>query len=93
MNQAEVDCLAANTYIELALHADNKSRRRHYAAKGEVHLLRARQNRNQGYVRSVFEVRLAQREPAESALGRHARHPDLTRISCSCANFVMGHGE
>jgi hypothetical protein len=78
MNQAEVDCLAANTYIELALHADNKSRRRHYAAKGEVHSLRARQNRNQGYVRSVFDeirlakVRLAQREPAESAwVGMH----------------------
>jgi transcriptional regulator with XRE-family HTH domain len=80
MNQAEVDCLAANTYIELALHADDKSRWRHYAAKGEVHSLRARQNRNQGYVRSrVFDeirlakVRLAQREPAESAaVGMHA---------------------
>ena len=48
--------------------------------KGEVHSLRARQNRNQGYVRSrVFDeirlakVRLAQREPAESAaVGTHA---------------------
>jgi hypothetical protein len=74
MNQVEADCLAANTYIELALHADDRSRWRHYAAKGEVHSLRARQNRNQRYARSrVFDeirlakVRLAQREPAESA--------------------------
>jgi hypothetical protein len=80
MNQAEVDCLAANTYIELALRASDKSRWRHYAAKGEVHSLRARQTRNQGYIRSrVFDeirlakVRLAQREPAESAsVGMHA---------------------
>jgi transcriptional regulator with XRE-family HTH domain len=80
MNQAEADCLAANTYIELALHASDRARWRHYAAKGEVHSLRARQNRDQGYVRSrVFDefrlakVRLAQREPAESAaVGLHA---------------------
>ncbi len=80
MNQAEVDCLAANTYIELALHADDRSRWQHYATKAEVHSLRARQNRAEGYVRSrVFDeirlakVRLAQREPAESAaVGTHA---------------------
>lgn len=59
MNQAEVDCLAANTYIELALHADDKSRWRHYAAKGEVHSLPARQNRNQGYIRSRSSTRSA----------------------------------
>jgi transcriptional regulator with XRE-family HTH domain len=74
MNQAEVDGLAANTYIELALHADARSQWQHYATKAEVHSLRARQNRGEGYVRSsVFDeirlakVRLAQREPAESA--------------------------
>jgi len=80
MNQAEVDCLAANTYIELALHADDRSRWQHYATKAEVHSLRARQNRAEGYVRSrIFDeirlakVRLAQREPAESAaVGMHA---------------------
>ncbi len=80
MNQAEVDCLAANTYIELALHTGNRSRWQHYAAKAEVHSLRARQTRGAGYVRSrVFDeirlakVRLAQREPAESAVvGLHA---------------------
>ena len=74
MNQAEVDCLAANAYIELALRAAHRSRWQHYATKAEVHSLRARQNRAEGYVRSrVFDeirlakVRLAQREPAESA--------------------------
>jgi transcriptional regulator with XRE-family HTH domain len=80
MNQAEVDCLAANTYIELALRANDRSRWQHYATKAEVHCIRARQNRAEGYVRSrVFDeirlakVRLAQREPAESAaVGMHA---------------------
>ena len=80
MNQAEVDCLAANAYIELALRAGARSRWQHYATKAEVHSLRARQTRDTQYVRSrVFDeirlakVRLAQREPAESAaVGIHA---------------------
>jgi DNA-binding XRE family transcriptional regulator len=80
MNQAEVDCLAANTYIELALRASNRFRWQHYATKAEVHSLRARQTRGEGYVRSrvfdeirVAKVRLAQREPTESAsVGMHA---------------------
>ena len=80
MNQAEVDCLAANTYIELALHATAPSRWQHYATRAEVHSLRARQARGNGYIRSrvfdeirVAKVRLAQREPAESAaVGMHA---------------------
>ena len=80
MNQAEVDCLAANSYIELALRAGSRPQWQHYAAKAEVHSLRARQTRGENYVRSrVFDeirlakVRLAQREPAESAaVGIHA---------------------
>jgi len=80
MSQAEVDCLAANTYIDLALHESNHSRRQHYATKAEVHSLRARQTRGETYVRSrvcdeirLAEVRLAQDEPAESAaVGMHA---------------------
>jgi hypothetical protein len=80
MGQAEVDCLAANTYIDLALRAGDESRWRDYAAKGEAHTLQARQNRGEGYVRSrildeirLARVRLAQREPAESAaVGAHA---------------------
>ncbi len=74
MNQAEADCLAANAYIELALHATERSRWQSYAARAGVHSLRARQVRGEGYVRSrVFDeirlakVRLGQREPAESA--------------------------
>jgi transcriptional regulator with XRE-family HTH domain len=74
MGQAEVDGLAANTYIDLALSAGDRSRWRDYAARGEVHTLRARQNRGDGYVRSrvldeirLARVRMAQREPAESA--------------------------
>ena len=66
--------------IELALRASSRSQWQHYAAKAEVHSLRARQTRGEGYVRSrVFDeirlakVRLAQREPAESAaVGIHA---------------------
>jgi hypothetical protein len=59
---------------ELALRATTRSRWKHYATKAEVHSLRARHIRGEGYVRSrVFDeirlakVRLAQREPAESA--------------------------
>jgi transcriptional regulator with XRE-family HTH domain len=80
MSQAEVDCLAANTYIVLALSTGSRSQQRHYAAKAEVHTLRARQTRSEGYLRSrvcdeirLAEVRLAQREAEESAaIGMHA---------------------
>lgn len=80
MNLAEVDCLAANAYTEIALHADEPRRWRHYADRAEVHSLRARRSRGEHYVRSrVFDeirlarVRLAQRDPAEAAtVGLHA---------------------
>jgi len=80
MNLAEVDCLAANAYTEVALHTDEPRQWRHYAARAEVHSLRARHSRGEGYVRSrVFDeirlarVRLAQRDPAEAAsVGIHA---------------------
>lgn len=67
MNQAEADCLAANAYIELALHATERSRYLHYATKAEVHSLRARQASGEGYVRSrIFdEIRFA----------KHSRSP------------------
>jgi transcriptional regulator with XRE-family HTH domain len=96
MNQAEVDCLAANTYIELALRADDRPRWQHYATKAEVHSLRARQNRGEGYVRSrVFDeirlakVRLAQREPAESAaVGTHAVQLAIETRSSLIVNWL-----
>jgi len=80
MNLAEVDCLAANAYTELALQSGEPRTWQHYGTKAEVHLLRARQSRGKGYVRSrIFDeirfakVRLAQREPVEAAtVGRHA---------------------
>jgi hypothetical protein len=80
MNLAEVDCLAANAYTELALQADEQRTWQHYSTKAEVHSLRARHSRGQGYVRSrildeirLAKVRLAQREPVEAAtVGMHA---------------------
>lgn len=80
MNPAEVDCLAANTYIELALRSDERQRWQSHTTKAEVHCLRARHSRREGYVRSrIFDelrlakVRLGQREPAEAvAVGLHA---------------------
>ncbi len=74
MTQAEVDCLAANAYIELALSADDRPRRMAYAERAEAHTLNACRTRTNGYARSrVFDdirlakVRLAQHEPTESA--------------------------
>lgn len=74
MNQAEVDCLAANSYTQLALQADDPTRWRPYAERAEHHTLQARQTRANGYDRSrildeirLAKVRLSQREPVESA--------------------------
>lgn len=74
MSQAEVDCLAANTYTTLALQVDDRSRWRGYADRAEHHTLRARQARGNGYDRSrildeirLAKVRLSQREPAEAS--------------------------
>lgn len=82
MNQAEVDCLAANSYTQLALQADDPTRWRPYAQRAEHHTLHARQTRANGYDRSrildeirLAKVRLSQREPVESAaVATHALH-------------------
>jgi hypothetical protein len=73
MDRAEADCLAANTYIDLALSAGDGASRTRFAAKAEVHVLSARAARGDGYVRSrIFDqirlakVRLAQGEQAEA---------------------------
>jgi hypothetical protein len=73
MNQAEVDCLAANSYTQLALQASDPNRRRTYAERAERHTLQARQARANGYDRSrildeirLARVRLSQRDPVES---------------------------
>lgn len=73
MNRAEVDCLAANTYIELALHHDDVTRARRYADRAEHYTVDACQRRGELYTRSrIFDeirlakVRLAQGEPEEA---------------------------
>jgi DNA-binding XRE family transcriptional regulator len=73
MSQAEVDCLAVNTYTLLAMHDDNHSRWRAYSRQAEFHALRARRTRPTGYDRSrvldelrLAKVRLSQREPGEA---------------------------
>lgn len=74
MNQAEVDCLAANAYIELAMSADDTRLRGRHAARAEAHTVSACGGRESGYTRSrlfdelrLAKVRLAQGEPEEAA--------------------------
>jgi hypothetical protein len=74
MNQAEVDCLAANAYIELALQDTASPRHHFYAERAEHYTQRACTSRIQTYTRSrVFDeirlakVRIAQAEPTEAA--------------------------
>jgi transcriptional regulator with XRE-family HTH domain len=100
MHQAEVDCLAANAYIELALRSTSPARWQSYAVRAEVHSLRARHVRGEGYVRSrVFDeirlakVRLAQREPAESAaVATHAIQLAAETRSSLVVNWLTGFG-
>ena len=102
LNQAEVDCLAANTYTQLALQADNQPRWRTYAERAELHTLRARQTRANGYDRSrildeirLAKVRLSQREPGESAVvaTNALRLADSTRSSVVYDCLVRFHSE
>jgi transcriptional regulator with XRE-family HTH domain len=74
MKRAEVDCLAANTYIELALRAEDPGKAQRYAAEAERYTVSAIDSRDGLYTRSrIFDeirlakVRLAQDEPQESA--------------------------
>lgn len=71
--QSEVDCLAANTYTQLALSVQDEPHWRRYAAQAEQHTLSALRTRNSQYERSrivdelrLARVRLAQREPVEA---------------------------
>jgi transcriptional regulator with XRE-family HTH domain len=73
LDESEVDCLAANTYTQLALHTDDRTRRGNYADQAEKHALRARRNRSEDYNRSrvldeirLATVRLSQGEPVEA---------------------------
>jgi transcriptional regulator with XRE-family HTH domain len=70
MDQAEVDCLVANTYIELALGAQSVPRAARYVERAEQHTLRARKSRGPGYDRSriLDEIRLAKVRLAQDDL-------------------------
>ncbi len=72
-DHAEVDCLAANAYIELALNATQGPQLSTYIGHAERHAARALAGRNPAYVRSrvldmmrLAYVRLIQRDPAEA---------------------------
>jgi hypothetical protein len=74
MNQAEVECLAANAYTELALAEPEPAWARRHAEAAEQHTRSAIAIRGASYSRSrvldrlrLGKVRLAQREPAEAA--------------------------
>jgi DNA-binding XRE family transcriptional regulator len=71
MNQAEVDCLAANTYIELALSARTRLRAVTHAQRAEQYTLSARASRADGYDRSriLDEIRLAKVRLGQDELG------------------------
>ncbi len=73
MNQAEADGLAANAYIELALHTEDSGHALAYAERAEWHALSVRESRPPGFDRSraldeirLANVRLAQHDLAES---------------------------
>lgn len=74
MNRAEVECLAANAYTEMALHESEPKRALVHAGHAEMHTLGAIDSRGGAYARSrildqirLGKVRLAQEEPAEAA--------------------------
>lgn len=82
MNQSEVDCLAANAYIGLALHEDEPKRAVIHAERAEQHARAAIESRGRTYIRSrvldeirLSNVRLAQTEAVEAAtIARNALH-------------------
>lgn len=102
MNQAQADALAADTYLVLALRAENGGRAIAYAERAERHVRNARASRPQGFERSrvldeirLAEVRLAQHDLAESvAVAQSAL--ELAAPLCStmvCRSLFRLHGE
>jgi hypothetical protein len=74
LSHAEIDCLAANAYIEMALRASGRSEVATYAAHADQHTTSALSVRSRDYTRSrvldtirLAYVRLVQAEPAEAA--------------------------
>lgn len=102
MNQAEVDCLAANAYIQLALHASDHTRRQRHGQRAEHYTLHAKAARTNGYNRSsildelrLARVRLAQAEPVESAAVAVSAlaMADRARSSVVCEWLIRHHEE
>ncbi len=102
MNQAEVDCLAANTYINLALRTEDNKRVSTHAERAEQHVLSARASRAHNYVRSrifdeirIAKVRLAQRDVVESVTVAQTAL-ELAAPTSSilvCDSLIRFHGE
>jgi hypothetical protein len=74
MTPAEVGCLAANTYIQLALQATRRGQAKLYASEAEQHTIATIRSRGSGYNRSAVldslrlsKVRIAQGVPEEAA--------------------------
>lgn len=97
MSRAEVECLAANTYTELALQEEQPRRALVHACYAEMHTHNAIQSRDTTYTRSrildairLSKVRLAQREPVEAATVALAalRQADTVRSSVVVKWFV-----
>jgi hypothetical protein len=102
MNQAEVDCLAANAYIELALHTESTSQAVTHAERAEQHALSARASRAHGCDRSrvlgeirLAKVRLAQHDVAESVTVAQTAVELAAPISSTvvCDWLLRFHGE
>lgn len=102
MNQSEVDCLAASTYIEMALRADDGARAIAHAERAERHTLSARESRAHGYNRSrvldeirLANVRLAQHHLIESvAVAQSALElAGPTSSTLVCDRLLQFHGE
>ncbi|WP_284741657.1 helix-turn-helix domain-containing protein [Amycolatopsis sp. RTGN1] len=75
LDQAEVECLAANAYTELALVDTRPARAATYAGRAEQHVINTVRAREGSYLRSrilddlrLGRIRLAQQEPAEAAM-------------------------
>ncbi|CAM3373969.1 XRE family transcriptional regulator [Kibdelosporangium persicum] len=73
MTAAEVRCLAANTYIQLALQETSRGHASRYASEAEQYTLASIETRESGYSRSAMldsirlsKVRIAQDEPDEA---------------------------
>lgn len=102
LNQAEVDCLAANAYIELAVRTEDSGRVGVLAERAERHTLSARERRAHGYVRSrIFDeirlarVRLAQHDVAESVTVAQTALELAAPTSSTliCDRLLQFHGE